>query len=279
MSASPQSESRILPREEYVEQAYLFKTLRERLHATATQELLRGLRHEILATTRLPMAMEYMYMELKHAGVMAPAMARLNHYFAPFQTYIMAEAERDDGKFDFRVALEILEKEALCRANAMSRAGMFLYQLEAISRNRLRYEPALQAVADDPVYDADWREWILVVRRQLGVVDIADLIYVRSEYYRIQRKITALPPEKPVLFGEKEGRIARATRRKDPTFLFSAFQRHLDYPVVPRQKTEDPQEQNLALLRRTVEKLESRLKLLEEEVRGGIDITKYYVKE
>ncbi len=279
MSTNSPADSRILPREEYVEQAYLFKTLRERMQGTATQELLRNLRHEILATTQLPMAMEFMYMELKHSGVMAPAMARMNHYFTPFQTYIMREAERDEGKFDFRVALEILEKEAGCRASGMGRAGMFMYQLEAISRNRLRYEQALRAVADDPVYDSDWQQWILVVRRQLGIVDIADLIYVRSEYYRIQRKITAQPPEKPVLFGEKEGRIALATRQKDPMFLFSAFQRHLDYPTVPRQKTEDPQEQNLALLRRTVDKLESRLKFLEEEVRGGIDITKYYVKE
>ena len=272
----PHAPSEILPREEYVEQAYLFKTLRQRMETTATQELMAGIRHEILASTQLPMAMEFMYAELKHSGGMAPAMAKMAHYFTPFQTYIMMEAERDEGKFDFQTALEILEKEAACRANALSRAGMFMYQLEAISRNRLRYDLALKAVADDPVYDENWREWIMIVRRQLGIVDIADLIYVRSEYYR-QRSKT--PPEKPMLFGEKEGRIALATRKKDPTYLFSAFQRHLDYPTVPRRKVEDPEDMAMKKLQRTVEKLESRVKMLEEEIRGGIDITKFYVKD
>jgi len=43
--------SSVLVREEYVEQEYLFKMLRERMNSTATQELLRTLRHELLATT------------------------------------------------------------------------------------------------------------------------------------------------------------------------------------------------------------------------------------
>ncbi|MDO4551313.1 MAG: hypothetical protein Q4C96_08700 [Planctomycetia bacterium] len=276
---APFHRTEVLPREEYVEQAYLFKTLRERMTSTATQELMLSLRHEILATTQLPMAMEFMYMELKHSGEMTPAMRKMTHYFTPFQTYIMMEAEREGGKFDFQTALEILEKEASCRANGMSRPGMFMYQLEAVSRNRLRYDMALAAMADDPIYNDDWREWILIVRRQLGIIEIADLIYVRSEYYRIQKKITLQPPEKPVLFGEKEGRIALATRRKDPVFLFSALQRHLDYPTVPRRKSEETEEFLLPKLLRTVDKLEARVKLLEEEMRGGIDITRFYVKE
>ena len=47
-----------------------------------------------------------------------------------------------------------------------------------------------------------------------------------------------------MLFGEKEGRIAMANRRKDPLYLFSALQRHLGYPSVPRpikdEATEHP---------------------------------------
>ena len=42
-----------------------------------------------------------------------------------------------------------------------------------------------------------------------GLIDFADMIYVRSELYRKKRK----KAEKAILFGEKEGRIALANRR------------------------------------------------------------------
>ncbi|MBO5438808.1 MAG: hypothetical protein J6A23_14195, partial [Thermoguttaceae bacterium] len=159
--------SSVLVREEYVEQEYLFKMLRERMNSTATQELLRTLRHEILATTKLPMALEFMESSLKHTGSIAEAMETMNHYFTPFQTFIMREAEREDGKFDYLIALQILEKEAHCRVEGMVPQGMFLYQFEALSRNRLKYEDGLTAVARDPVFDDTWSEWILLLRRQL----------------------------------------------------------------------------------------------------------------
>ncbi len=60
---------------------------------------------------------------------------------------------------------------------------MFLYQFECLCRNRLGYDRGLSAMAEDPSYDAVWREWILTVRRQIGIIDLADLIYVRSEHY------------------------------------------------------------------------------------------------
>ena len=41
-------------------------------------------------------------------------------------------------------------------------------------------------------------------------------------------------PSIPTLFGEKEGKIARANRGRDPLYLFSALQRQLGYPEVPR---------------------------------------------
>ncbi|MDO4570772.1 MAG: hypothetical protein Q4D38_10335 [Planctomycetia bacterium] len=273
---SKKSSARILPHEEYVEQEYLFKTLRERKSTTATQELMKTIRHEILASTQLPMAMEFMETSLRHTGGMAEAMAHMAHYFTPFQTFIMSEAERDGGKFDYFIALQLLEREARCRAAGLAPPAMFLYQFEALSRNRLNYERGLQAIASDPVFDANWSEWIGLVRRQLGLLDIAEMIYVRSEYYEILRK---KPAEKPFLFGEKEGRIALANRRKDPTYLFAAFQRHLNYPQVPRPVLEESEESVLAKLMRTVDKLEARMKFLEDEMRGGVDITQYYVKD
>lgn len=266
----------ILAREEYVEQEYLFKVLRERMHMTATQELLRTIRHEILATTKLPVALEFMESSLKFTGSIAEAMSTMSHYFTPFQTFVMKEAERDDGKFDYLIALQILEKEAHCRAEKMIPQGMFLYQFEALSRNRLKYEEGLEAISRDPVFDEAWSEWILLLRRQLGLLDFAEMIFVRSDYYAV---VHGEEHGKAILFGEKEGRIALANRRKDPTYLFSAFQRHLNYPTVPRPIHEESEESQVMKLRRMVDHLDSRVKMLEEELHGGLDITKYYVKD
>lgn len=263
----------MLEREEYIEQAYFFRTLRERMQQNmSTQELLVAIRHEILATTSLPYALDFMADELRLTGGFATAMARLSHYFTPFQAYLVAEAEREEGRFDFRTALEILQREAEYRTQQPSLQGVFLYQFEALCRNRLGYDNGLKAMAEDPSYHGDWREWMLTVRRQIGLVDFADMIYVRSDLYR-QRRGEA---EKPILFGEKEGRIAMANRRKDPLYLFSALQRHLGYPSVPRPKPEDTQKYILPVLQRKIDRMETRIKLLEEELRGGINLARFY---
>ena len=36
--------------------------------------------------------------------------------------------------------------------------------------------------AADPAYDEAWRNWIFTVRRQIGIIDLADLISVRREF-------------------------------------------------------------------------------------------------
>ena len=206
-----------LDREEYIEQAYLFKTLRERMQQdTSTQDLLKAVRQEVLATTMLPFAIDFMAGELLMTGGFSMAMARLPHYFTPFQTYIVHEAEKAEGRFDFRIALEILQREVEYRAAEASPQGIFLYQFETICRNRLGYDRGLDAAAADPIYDENWREWIRTVRRQVGLVDFADMIYVRSELYRMKSG----KAEKPILFGEKEGRIASAIGGKTRCFSF-----------------------------------------------------------
>jgi hypothetical protein len=261
-----------LDREEYVEQAYFFRTLRERMQQSmSTQDLLDAVRQEILTTTMLPFAVDFMAGELRLTGGFATAMARLPHYFTPFQSYVVAEAEKAEGRFDFRVALEILEREAEYRAKGASPQGIFLFQFETLCRNRLGYDRGLDAVAGDPSFDENWREWIITVRRQVGLVDFADMIYVRSELYRKTRK----REEKPVLFGEKEGRIAMANRRKDPLYLFSALQRHLGYPAVPQPRAEDSERYLLPALQRRIERIETRMGLLEEEQRGGINLSRF----
>lgn len=262
-----------LDREEYVEQAYFFQTLRERMQQDmSTQDLLEAIRQEVLTTTMLPFALDFMASELRLTGGFATAMARLPHYFTSFQTYVVGEAEKAEGRFDFRIALEILQREVEYRATGASPQGIFLFQFEALCRNRLGYDRGLEAMAGDPIYDDQWREWILTARRQIGLIDFADMIYVRSELYRKSRK----KAEKPILFGEKEGRIALANRRKDPLYLFSALQRHLSYPVVPRPRPEDMQRYILPTLQRRVDRMDARIKLLEEELRGGINLSRFY---
>jgi hypothetical protein len=277
-----------LPSEEYVEQVHLFTTLGQRiLENTPTQEVLAAVREEILATTKLPLAIDFLLAELRHVGGIAPAMCQLSHYFTPFQSYVMGEAENDRRRFDIRIALEILACEAKYRTAEISRQGLFLFQFETLCRNRLGYDAGLEAIAEDPSYDATWRDWILTVRRQIGLVELADLIFVRSWYYHQRMGVSGggdasdRLDEGPigVLFGEREGRIAWANRKKDPLLLFAALHRQLGYPSVPRTAQADSEERLLPAMARRVEQLEARLKLVEEEQRGGIDLSQFYVSE
>lgn len=298
------NEPRGLSREEYVEQAHFFRTLGERLSDNLpAQEVLGSVREEVLATTKLPMAIDFLLGELRHEGVLGPAMNLLPHYFTPFQAYVVQESENERLRFDLRVGLEILRTEAEYRSGEATLPGIFLYQFEALCRNRLGYDRGLEAVAGDPAFDETWRQWILKVRRQIGMVDIADLIYVHSEYYwqrqggrpAVEESAEATSADEDegvdgesllevptrgedaaVLFGEREGRIALANRRKDPLFLFSSLQRQLGYPAVPRQKPADTEQSLLPQLARRIEQLEMRLKILEEEHRGGVDLTQFY---
>ena len=79
-----------LGREEYVEQAHFFRALGERLRENVPmQEVLASVREEVLATTKLPMAIDFLLAELRHAGILGSAMARLEHYFTPFQIFVV----------------------------------------------------------------------------------------------------------------------------------------------------------------------------------------------
>lgn len=289
-----------LGREEYVEQAHFFGVLAERLRENIpAQEVLGTVREEVLATTKLPMAIDFLLAELRHEGVIGPAVSQLSHYFTPFQAYVINEAENERGKFDLRIGLAILSREAQYRAEKPSEQGLFLYQFEVLCRNRLGYDRGLDAIAGDPAFNETWRTWIRTVRRQIGMVDIADLIYVHSEYYRKRKAegggrrdkaggrrleeeglrdappASGLQPE-ACLFGEREGRIALANRRKDPLYLFASLHRQLGYPEIPRPEVLDDDEVLLPHLARRLELLEKRVSLVEDEQRGGFDLSQFY---
>ncbi len=274
-----------LDREEYIEQAYFFRTFRERLEQNvATQDILASVHEEVLSTTRLPMAIDFLRGEILLNGRLSEAMERLAHYFAPFQAYVFSRAEEDKSKFDQFTALMILEREADYRANAATPAGLFIYQFECLSRNRLGYEKGLQAIAQDPMYNEDWRAWIQKVRRQLGTIDFADLIYFASEQYYVDQRRQLNDPELgtevAILFGAKEGRIARANQGKDPLYMFAAFQRQLGYPVVPRppKSARDDQLSPVALNARLI-LLEKRVAVIDSEVKGDLQLDQFYAKK
>jgi hypothetical protein len=271
----------VLETEEYIEQAYFFRILRERIGQNMpTQEILARVRDEILATTRLPMAIDFLNSELKHAGVMGPAMERIGHYFTPYQAFVMGQSETEGSKFNTELALALLEREAEYKARGPTKPGLFTYQFESLCRNRLGYDAGLLSMAGDPMYDDDWREWIRKLRGQLGVVDFADLLYARSEFAQVEsrRRNPDHTPKHPVLFGEKEGRIAKANHGKDPLFFFAALQRQLGYPIVPRPAPPDTAANLLHTFDRKLQEFEARLKLIESEMKGELDLTQYYAK-
>lgn len=273
MSAAP-----VLDREEYVEQAYFFRTFRERVADNlASQDILARVHEEVLTTTRLPFAIQFLTTELKHSGLLASGFARLPHYFTAFQAFVVRQAEDERQRFAMPTALLILEREAGYKAAGATPAGLFVYQFETLARNRLGYPDGLDAMAADPAYDADWREYILTVRQQAGVIDFADLVFLRSELYVKERRRTEPGYEPPVrpLYGEKEGKIARASRGRDPLYLFAALQRQLGYPEVPKHKPHDDLTVKFDLINNKLRELETRLRLAEGELRGSIDLSQF----
>jgi hypothetical protein len=273
MSTAP-----ILDREEYVEQAYLFRLFRERLADNhAAQDILNAAHDELLSTTRLPFAVQFLSTELKHSGLLASGFARLPHYFTAFQTFVVRQAEEHNQKLAMPTALLVLEREAAYKADGPTRPGLFVYQFETVARNRLGYTEGLDAMRDDPHYDADWRAYLDMVRKQVGVVDFGELVYLRSELYvkEMRRSNPGYDPPVPPIFGEKEGKIARASRGRDPLYLFAALQRQLGYPEVPKFKPKDDATAKFDMILNKLRELEQRLKLAEGELRGSIDLSQF----
>jgi len=271
----------VLEREEYIEQAYFFQMFRERLlDGQAAQEILLRIGEELLSTTKLPMAVSFLTTDIKGIGLLAPAMTRISHYFTLFQSHVISQAENHVSRFTMDQALLVLEREARYKADSPSLPGLFVYQFETLSRNRLGYGEGLAAMAADPLYPEDWKDYIHTLRMRLGDVDFADLIFVRSAQFLLERR--RLNPDfqakYPILFGEKEGKIARANRGRDPMFLFSALQRQLGYPEVPRPKRPDELEARVLLLELKIAQLENRLKLAENVMHHDADISQVLVK-
>ncbi len=265
-------------RDECIEQAYFFRTLRERVQTeNAAQDVLASIAEEVLTTTRLPMAVQFLATEMKHTGQLASGFAKLPHYFTPFQRFVVRASDEDKRKFPFLTALQVLEREATYKAGTPTHAGLFVYQFEAITRNRLGYTDGLVAMSEEPFFTSDWQENANIVRRQVGIVEFAELVYLRSVQYVTDRRRQnpEYTPSLPPLFGEKEGKIAKASRGKDPLFLFAALQRQLAYPEVPKPARKDDAGVKLEQLEKKVRDMDTRLRILEAEARGTFDPTQF----
>lgn len=273
----------LLDREEYIEQAYFFRVYRERIQeGLPSQEILQTIREEALATTKLPLALDFLRGEVLLKGQLSDGMAHLAHYFTAFQTYVISRSEAERSRFDQTIALEVLQRQAEYLAESPTPAGLFIYQFECLARNRLGYDRGMQAMAADPLYDEHWRDWILKLRLRLGTTDFADLIYYRSQFYVEERRRQLGQPEFevsfPILFGAQEGRIARANRGKDPLYMFAALQRQLGYPRVPRPQPRESSPLIHPVLEERLKRLEKRLQILEQETTGQLDLSEFYAK-
>ena len=262
--------------DECIEQAYFFRTFRERIGANIpAQETLARLHEELLSSTKMPFAVQFLSLELKHSGRLSDGFAKLPHYFTPFQTFVMRQADSETSKFTTLVGLQILEREAEYKADQPSPSGLFVYQFETICRNRLGYDYGLDAVGGDPFYDGEWKKFAELVRRQVGIIDFADLIYLRSELYVAEqrRRDADYVPSLPPLFAEREGKIAKASLGRDPLFLFAALQRQLNYPEVPRARPREDLAAKFDVYEVKFREMDSRIRMLESESRGTFDPT------
>ena len=273
----------------------LGERLRENMPA---QEILGIVREEILATTKLPMAIDFMLAELRHLGAFsARPWSGCTHYFTPFQCFVMQEAENDTAAV--RPARRArnprprgrVPRRGRRRGRACSSTSSKCSAATGWATTRgWRPSPATRRI------DETWRNWILTVRRQIGMVDLADLIFVHSEFYherKPQRRAGRPRPSADAPHGR--GARPRAFRRcsasrkaaspgpiggKDPLLLFAALHRQLGYPEAPRAAAGGPR--GAACCRRWLAGSNSskrRLKLVEEEQRGGINLEQFYAEK
>ena len=81
-----------------------------------------------------------------------------------------------------------------------------------------------------------------------------------------------------MLFGTREGRIAKANRGKDPLYMFAALERQLGYPEIPRPTPKNEDKVFHPLVEQRFDLLEKRLSIMEQELKGGIDLNQFYKK-
>ena len=104
----------------------------------AAQDILSRIHEEILTTTRLPMAVQFLATDMKHSGILSSGFNRLPHYFTPFQAFVIQQTEAEGLRFTISLALLVLEREGAYKA-ALHPAGAVRLSI----RNHLPQPPRL----------------------------------------------------------------------------------------------------------------------------------------
>ena len=151
----------MLDREEYIEQAYLFRVFAERIAAgIAAQEALVSIGQEVLATSKLPMAIDYLVGELKLVGTLSTAMVRLPPLLHRLPDLRDATGRggggpvrHADGAGDARARGDLPRRGG-------DAAGAVLLPLRVPVAEPPRLRPRPRRVAADDIFDADWKAWI-----------------------------------------------------------------------------------------------------------------------
>ena len=130
------------------------------------------------------------------------------------------------------------------------------------------------------MYDANWQDYVLLVRRQLGAVEFCDLVYLRSEYYVVDQRRQNADYEPPVAAAlRREGRQDRQGQPRPGSAV------SVRRPAAPARLSGGAALQaarrhgaKLAALVQKVKDLETRIKLVEGEVKGHVDLSQFLVK-
>ena len=234
----------VLDREEYVEQAYFFRTFRERSPTTCRRRTSSTRVHEeLLTSTRLPYAVQFLAAELKHTGLARHGFAKLPHYFTAFQAFVVAAGRGgEDAVPDGRPRSWCSNARPRTAPRQPTQAGAVRLPVRDDRPQPARLPRRLRRDDGRPVL----RRRLAGIHRRTGRGRSATSTSPTSSTcgrsctcIEQRRANPAFEPPLPPLFGEKEGKIAKASRGRDPLYLFAALQRQLGYPEVPRYKQRD----------------------------------------
>ena len=252
----------VLDRDEYVEQAYLFRAFRDRLADNLpAQDILTRVHEELLSSTRLPYAVQFLVAELKHSGLLASGFEKLPHYFTPFRRLSSGKQKRNRA-LPMTTLCSSWSASAL-QSRDSNEAGLVHIPVRDDRRNRLGYLGGT-AASRDPLYDGEWRAFVSGSKpRQVGDMDFADLVYLRSELYvQEQRRESIVRTFTNALFGEKEGKIAKASAAAGLHCICSPPSKGNSAIQVPRY-TQRRRQIEMGEAREETTRLETRLKLAE----------------
>ena len=234
--------STVLEREEYVEQAYFFRTFprtgrRQPAFAGSAGHARPGDPDDDPPASRRPVPGDGDQAQ-RPAGHGLRALARTTSI--RFRRSSFARPKTRSCRFSMDTALLVLEREATYRASNPTRPGLFVYQFETICRNRLGYWDGLTAMSEDP----------LLRRRLEGVSDRGsqgsrrrrfrrpDLLPLRPRGERTAAAEPELPAVRPYALRREGGENRQGEPRPRPALLVRGPAAAAQLPRSPATKSE-----------------------------------------